>query len=98
MYVITANVRYYLNGPLVPSFISSSQNKFAWDDESAEFFGSYQDAWAFADDFVDGRISVDNSNFGVEDIEIKGIELKETVSTKRNKDYGEMEMLMKSNN
>ena len=75
MYVITANVRYYSNGPLVPSFISSSKNKFAWDDESAEFFDNFEDAWTFADDFVNGRTFVDISNFGVEDVKIKEIKI-----------------------
>ena len=99
MFVITANVKYYSNGPLVSSFLwfDTKKDDFDWDDEAAEFFSNYQDAWAMVDDITKGRRNVGDYYPEVKDIEIKGIELKETVSTKRNKDYGEMERLIKSN-
>ena len=98
MFVVTANVKYYSNGPLVPSFLwfDTKEDDFDWYDEGAEFFPNYQDAWAMADDITKGRKYVGNYP-EVKDIEVKGIELKEIISVKRNKDYGELEMLMKSN-
>ena len=98
MYVVTANVSYYPTGPLVPSFLyfDTKMGAFEWEDETAEFFSNYQDAWAMADDIIKGRRKI-ISGVEVKDIEVKGIEFKEVISVKRNKDYGELEMLMKSN-
>lgn len=76
MYVITANVRYYSNGPLVPSFLAfdTARNMFVWDDESAEFFGRFQDASAFIDDFSNKRIGW-ACYFGIEDVKVKEVKI-----------------------
>ena len=99
MFVVTANVIYCPDGPSLPSFLyfNESKDNFEWYDEGAEFF-SYQDAWAFVEDLIRGKRKVIGKYIEVKDIEIKGVEFKKVVSVKRNKDYGEMEMLMKSNN
>lgn len=98
MFVITANVKYYSNGPLVPSFLwfDTKEVVFDWYYEGAEFFLNYQDALAVADDITKGRRYIRNYP-EVKDIEVKSIEFKEVISVKRNKDYGELEMLIKSN-
>ena len=76
MYVITADVRHDPNSPLVPSFLAfdTALDKAIWDDDRAEFFNSYQNAWMFVDDCVDGRVSC-SFCYEVKNIKVKEIKI-----------------------
>ena len=75
MFVVTANVSYYPTGPLIPSFLyyNTEVRGFEWDDEAAEFFSNYQDAWAMADDLIKGERKI-VSGIEVKDIAVKKVE------------------------
>lgn len=71
MYVVTANVRYRPSGPLVPSFLAfdTALDMFVWDDEGAEFFDNYQEAWEDAWAFTSIYYSE------VKDVKVKEIKI-----------------------
>ena len=71
MYVVTANVRYRPTGPLTPSFLAfdTAIDEFVWDDESAEFFNNYQEAWEDAQAFTSIYYSE------VKDVKVKEVKL-----------------------